>query len=345
MPTIHDIARKAGVSATTVSRAFRESGVINAETQRRIFETARQMDYAPRVRKPSISRKSHRHTIAFEFFADKPADTLQGNLFYAPMLYGAQMEAARLGLNIMVHTSSRHLMEQDLPRLVEEWGLEGLLLVGGFPGAHLAELYASHARHLILLDNRDLTGQFESVSSDGFSGALQATRYLLKLGHRRIGFLLRETDIVSFDERLRGYQWGMRTAGITVEPELILSLSSEMSEEENSLHIRDWLDDPERPTAIIAANDETAMWTLRVCRQAKISIPEDLSVIGFDDIPISIHLNPALTTLLVNKEFMGRLAVQRLHARLTSGETEDPDPLVQHIVPVTLQIRESCRAL
>src|SRR5688500_291583 len=176
MPTIHDIARKAGVSATTVSRAFRTPGLINGETQQRILEAARLLNYEPRVAKKRRVGRTERATIGFQFFADRPEDTLQVNAFYAAMLFGAQTEASRLGTNLMVHTVDRHLVEKDLPQLVADWEMDGMLLVGGLPDVRLAELYARYLPHIVLLDNRDLTGRFESVASDGFGGAYQATR-------------------------------------------------------------------------------------------------------------------------------------------------------------------------
>lgn len=345
MPTIHDIARKAGVSATTVSRAFRTPGLINDETQQRILEAARLLKYEPRTTKKRRERRTERATIGFQFFANRPEDTLQANTFYAAMLYGAQTEASRLGINLMVHTADRHQLEQDLPQLVEEWEMDGMLLVGGLPDVRLAELYARHLPHVILLDNRDLTGRFESVASDGFGGAYQAVSYLQKLGHRRIGFLLPEAGVEPFEERLRGYHWALYSAGSPAQPDWVLTLNYPVREEENNRRIHAFLTQPEPITALLTANDECAIAVLRLCRQWGIRVPEDLSLIGFDDLPVCEHLAPPLTTLHVEKEFMGRLAVRHIHSRLATDSQSLLEPPVQHTVPVSLVVRESCRGV
>jgi LacI family transcriptional regulator len=347
MPTIHDIARQAGVSITTVSRAFRSPGLINEETQRRILDVARQLDYTPRSssKKPTV-RRPERRTIAFEFFADRPADTLQVNAFYGAILFGAQTEAARLGMNLMVHTMDRHRIEEDLPDLVAAWDIAAILLVGGYPTTNLAELYRQYVSNLILLDNREVSGRYESVASDGFGGAVTATRYLNSLGHQNIGFLLRERGVEPFEERMRGYQWAMQSAGLALSPHSILALPTGAKDEEREALMIGWLRNPERPTAIIASNDDTAVGLLQLCRQLDIQVPQDLSLIGFDDITISQHVDPPLTTLRVEKEFMGRLAVRIAHARVVANAGEKrAEPLVQHSVAVRLVVRHSCRPL
>lgn len=360
MASIRDVARAAGVSPATVSRTFTTPGLINAQTQQRVLEAARQLDYRPpRLRTPrSTVRESGpsaapvrtavaaaREAIGFQFFSatDSPFDTIVANSFYAPVLAGAQAEASALGMHLLLHATNRHGLFQEVPKMVQEQTIGGILLVGTADPAVLAA-FSQHVPNLILVDNRDETGTFESVVSDGFGGACLATRYLMSLGHRRIGFLLPEEGVATFNDRLRGYRCALFESGHTPDPALVFGAAS--SDEEQREILTAFLARPERPTAVVAANDQNALHLMRACRDLGLRVPADLSIIGFDDAAGSDLAHPPLTTVRVDKEFMGRLAVRRLHARLhAEAAFLHSQPSVRHEIPVTLVVRESCRPI
>ncbi|MBC8101301.1 MAG: LacI family DNA-binding transcriptional regulator [Cytophagales bacterium] len=352
MANIRDVARAAGVSPATVSRTFTTPDLINAQTQKRVIEIARQMNYRPprlRTSKGSLVSKtvsatvSARDAIGFQFFSAVPGDTLGSNTFYGPVFAGAMEEASTLGLHLLVHTTSRHALSLEVPRMVQEQAIGGMLLVGT-ADPEILSTFAAHVPNIVLVDNRDEAGIYESVISDGFGGVYAATHYLLGLGHRRIGFFLSEPGITTFQDRLRGYLCALYEAGVSVEPDLVLR--GDGPDERRADQLSAYLTGPHRPTALITANDDTALVALQVCRTLNLTVPNDLSLVGFDDIEFSSHANPSLTTVRVAKEQMGRLAVRRLHARLgkesASSLLEQP---VRHEIPVTLVIRESCQAL
>lgn len=362
MPSIQDVAEKAGVSVATVSRSFRTPELLTEETKRRVVEAARQLNYTPRRTRAAGTAgeggaadsaeggagREAPDAIGFQFLADRPTDTLQSNTFYAPMLMGAQEAAAEAGLHLLVHTTDRHRLARALPRMVEEQAIVGMVLVGS-AGADPATLarFADLVPHLILLDDPDATGRFESVTSDGFGGARAATRYLLELGHRRIAFFLAEEEVRPFRERLHGYAGALLDAGIMPDPALVIGGRFEDSDEARRDRIVQTLTGMppgQRPTALLTANDEYAFVVLRVLRQIGLRVPDDISLIGFDDISFSTHTDPPLTTVHVDGEAMGRLAVQRLVARLHPYWKEEAAP-VQNRLPVSLVVRQSCRAI
>lgn len=349
MANIRDVARAAGVSPATVSRTFATPDLINAQTQKRVIEIARQMNYRPprlRTTKGSLAAKtvstsvSARDAIGFQFFSAVPGDTLGSNTFYGPVFAGAMEEASVLGLHLLVHTTSRHALSLEVPRMVQEQAIGGMLLVGT-ADPEILSTFAAHVPNIVLVDNRDETGIYESVISDGFGGAYAAAQHLLTLGHRRIGFYLSDQRVTTFQDRLRGYLCAMYEAGIPVEPDLVLRGEGD---ERRTEHLCHYLTNSRRPTALITANDDSAMNIIQVCRSLDLMVPDDLSLVGFDDIDFSGHTNPPLTTVRVAKEQMGRLAVRRLYARLNnesaSSLIEQP---VRHEIPVTLVVRESCR--
>lgn len=354
MASIHEVAKRAGVSIATVSRTFSTPNLINSETQRRVLEAAASLNYRPRTQRiDSVQTRPLANTtsdvIGFQFFAANASDNIGSNTFYAPMLAGAQSEAAALGLHLLLHTTDRYSLSQELPKMVLDRFVGGMLLVGTAERAVL-QTFAAHVPHIVLVDNRDPHGAFESVVSDGFGGAYEATRYLLQLGHRRIAYYLSEPGVVTFQDRLHGYYCALFDAGILPEQgNIIQGTTVEMS----NLELFKLLTKPDAPTALLTANDWCALSAIRVCREAGRHIPDDVSIIGFDDITMSQHTDVPLTTLHVDKEGMGRLAVRRLFARMQAEndpvrrerEEGGVDRSVCNQIPVSLTLRNSCRAL
>jgi len=349
MPSIHDVAAKAGVSTTTVSRTFRSPKLLNSVTHQRVMEAAQQLGYRPRGRGRAKVRTASSaptgDTIGFQFFADRPEDALQSNAFYAPMLVGAQAEAADLGLNLLVHTTNRHSLTKELPKMILDGAIAGMLLVGTGADAATLSTFSRYVPRLVLLDQHDETRRFESVLSDGFDGAYQATRYLLSLGHTRIAFFLAESATSTFRDRLNGYLAALFEEGIIPRHEMVIGGEASDDWDLRRKRVEDLLRSPNRPTAVLSANDDYALTVLGVARRLGVQIPEDLSLIGFDDIPFAMHMDPPLTTIRVDKEMMGRLGVRRLHSRLAAGERPYPEPCGRYEVPVALIIRRSCLPL
>jgi DNA-binding LacI/PurR family transcriptional regulator len=342
MATIHDVAQIAGVSVASVSRTFSSPELMNEQTRLRVLEAARSLNYRPRQRRTPVSVNSVNMCVGFQFVASDFAENVRSNDFYAPMLAGVEAEASARGLHLMLHTTNRHAVSQELPRMIVEQAVGGILLLGTADPAILNAI-AGHVPPIVLLDNRDETGQYESILSDGFGGAYAAVQYLLQLGHRQIGFYVMCPETTTFRDRLRGYRAALFEAGIVPDNALVVSGRHQT---ECARGFGALMRSAHRPTAIVAANDAQALDIMRLSRQTGLKIPDDLSLIGFDDIPFSIHAHPPLTTMRVDKEFMGRLAVRRLYARMQAARSIDPpEPAASTHIPVTLIIRDSCRAV
>ncbi|MGI4789798.1 MAG: LacI family DNA-binding transcriptional regulator [Janthinobacterium lividum] len=348
MNSIREVAKQAGVSTATVSRAFNTPELISALTHKRVLETADRLNYRPlraRQRPAAISTNSvptDESFIGFQFFGASPNDLLQANAFYAPLLAGAQIAAAERGMHLLVHTTDRHQLAQQLPKMVREQTVNGMLLVGTADPEILA-VFLERVPQIVLVDHRDPTCKHDCIISDGLGGAMEATKYLFELGHERIAFLRDDASAASFQDRLRGFVCAHFEAGRTVDPRLIVTASSE---ENIPSALHDLLASTDRPTALLAANDRQALAVMQVCRTLGLGIPEELSLIGFDDIDFSAHTWPPLTTVRVPKEQIGRLAVTRLQERLrTPDNSLEAVPPITLEVPVSLIVRQSCRAL
>ncbi len=348
-----------------MSRTFSTPNLINAQTQARVLAAAAALNYRPRTRRSEIRPEpgvvpAASDAIGFQFFAANANDFIGSNTFYAPVLAGAMAEATTLGLHLLLHCTDRYSLSQELPKMVLDRFVGGMLLVGT-TDPHVLQTFAAHVPHIVLVDNRDPMGAFESVISDGFGGAYAATRYLLELGHRRIAYYLSEPGVVTFQDRLHGYYCALLDAGLPPDPAIVIQGNTV---EASNQHLFSLLSLPDPPTALLTANDWCALSAIRVCREAGRQIPDDISIIGFDDISMSQHTDVALTTLHVDKEAMGRLAVRRLYTRMQtsvntgtgngdrketeqSRETDEasrPLPVCNQL-PVSLTVRDSCRSL
>ena len=360
MTTIKEVAELAGVSTATVSRSFVATSALSGQTRDRVLEIANRLNYRPRtaapgsrIRKSATSAKrSVSPTIGFEYFAYAPSDTLASNGFYSEVLDGAQAEAASLGMHMLLSTTHRHKMSTELPPMVREQAVAGMLLVGT-ADSEILETFTQYVPHLVLLDNRDVLGRYDSVFSDGFGGAYEATRHLLELGHRQIGFLTSRAPEITFKDRLNGFVCAHFHAGVPLRPDCVLAvgnledteneaLSSRELREHSTREIIAALQQPNRPTGFVAANDDHAALMLRACQALSIPVPEAMSVIGFDDADNSAELHPPLSTVRLDTREMGRVAVRRLHTRLVAAEQgRKPHPPMFEQLPVSLVLRQS----
>ena len=348
MNSIREVAKQAGVSTATVSRAFNTPELITKQTQQRVMEAADRLDYRPlrarprRIPEAPARKPLEEAFIGFQFFGANAQDLLAANAFYAPLMAGAHAEAASLGMHLLTNATDRHQLAQELPKMVRDQTISGMLLVGTADPGVLAA-FLERVPQIVLVDGRDPTGRHDCIVSDGLGGALTATRYLFGLGHRRIAFLVSDPGAPTFLDRQRGFVCAHFEAGLALDPALLVEVESDGA---IPGAVRALLALPAPPTALIAANDTQAYAVMQTCRGMGVSIPEDLSLIGFDDIEFSAQTWPPLTTLRVNTDQFGRLAVRRLHARLQMVHNS-PEALTPVTIemPVSLIERQSCRPI
>ncbi len=333
--TINDIARLAGVSKKTVSRVINQSPFVREETRARIDAVIQQIGYTP---DPQARGLAFRRSFLIGLVYDNP------NAQYIVNSQEGVLDALRgSGFELVVHPCDR-LSEDFVPgvrRFVERQKLHGVILLPPVSEdqalAHaLEEIDCQFVRLAsVRLDNTPRM----IVSSDREATAEAAT-YLEALGHRRIGFIAGPTHHRSAHERKGGFMDALEKRGLTLPPELIVegafNFESGVACGEALLARRP------RPTAIFASNDEMAAGVYKAAFRLKIAIPDELSVIGFDDSPVASRLSPALTTIRLPIRDMARLAASKLlPAAGARGEVVSGG--VSRIVP-HLVVRDSTQA-
>ncbi len=333
-PTINDIARLANVSKKTVSRVINQSPFVKEETRAKIDAVIQQIGYAP---DPQARGLAFRRSFLIGLIYDNP------NAQYIVNIQDGALDALRgSGFELVVHPCDR-TSEDFIPgvrRFIERQKLHGVVLLPPISEDQaltraLQEVDCQYVRVAsVRLDNTS-----KMIVSTDREATAEAANYLEGLWHRRIGFIAGPSQYRSAHERQIGFMTALEKRGVQIPSDLIVegaySFESGVSCAEALLARRP------RPTAIFASNDEMAAGVYKAAYQMKISIPEELSVVGFDDSPLASRLTPALTTIRLPIRDMGRLAAAKLIPAKTREEA-DPGPVSR--MALHLVVRESSQA-
>lgn len=327
--TIIDIAERAGVSTMTVSRVVNNSGYVAEKTRKRVEKAIRELNYRPNLMARSlINRKS---SFVYIIVPDI------SNPFYADLTKGMELVAQRAGYNIIL--SNAHWKEdQELAHIEAARGrmAEGIILVLPM----LSEkkiLECSRTIPLVVVDKHVRSRQIDSIYIRQETGAASAVEHLLQLGHRKVAFLTGSSKIYNATARRHGYEQALRDHGIPLDPELVFSGDFSFESGEKAFDTMVKLSPGRRPTALFAASDLMALGFMRSALRYGIRIPEEFSIVGFDDISLSSMTNPPLTTVRHPFIKMGEEAMRHVLHKLNSpGPYTVSDEMVN-----TLIIRET----
>jgi len=325
---MREIAREAGVSIATVSRVLNQPETVAERTRIEVRAVMERHYYVSHGSAVSLaSRKSK--TIGLII----PTIT---NSIYASSTQAVQRVAQRVGYTVLLAVSEFDpSTEESLIRRLVEQRADGLILTGGDRPARIYAMLERNAVPYVVTWKLTDGKRRPSVSFDNYRAGRLAMAHLLELGHRRIGFVCGRSDVNDrARERRRAYEDSMREAGIAVDPDLVYERDFEFIEGRTAMHRM--LEAPEPPTAVFCANDIQAIGALQECVDAGLRVPEDMSIIGFDDLPLAEYTRPRLTTIHVPAKRMGHLAAERLFDWILKGEQPGIDEL-----PVGLVVRDS----
>lgn len=329
MPTIFDIARESGFSYSTVSRTLSGFEFVKPSTREKILETAKKLGYVPNQQARSLAGGPS-HLIGVL------VPTLT-NDYIIQILQGIDDELTQSNYNLILYTTNRHQgTEATYVATIMNGAADGLLLVAPFITDSYLETLNERDFPYILIDQEYEAEDSMVVKATNRQGAYEATQYLIELGHTRIGFIAGLPQLNSAIERLKGYEAALSDNGIQFRDEYIVQGKFEMRTGYQAT--RKILTLQECPTAIFAANDLSALGAIDAIREHGLRIPQDISIIGFDDIPQAAVTYPKLTTVRQPLNQMGREAVNLLLRRL---QTPDMDT-VKLTLNTQLIIRDSC---
>ncbi len=328
--TIIDVAAEANVSYGTVSRVINNDVHVKQETRDRVLETMLRLGYIANRQARSLAG-GRTNTIGV-LVPDL------GTGYIGEIIRGIDAELGLSNLDLILYTTHRTASkEANYVANLAKGMVDGLLLVLPRSPADFIGTLTQGNFPFVLIDHQGIGQDCPAVGAANWQGGFTATEYLIKLGHQRIGFITGWMDLGCALDRLDGYRSALRTNHIPEGPELIYE--GTFFQPDGFTGASTMLDLTNPPTAIFASNDVMAMGAMDAVRNKGLRIPDDVSVIGFDDIPQASLIRPALTTIRQPLEKMGRVATQMLLELLS----HPPKKTERIELPTELIVRDSCR--
>jgi DNA-binding LacI/PurR family transcriptional regulator len=332
MSMVEDIARSLGVSTATVSRALNDRPGVGSELRERVLAKAREFNYTPTLNARGLAT-SQTFNIGF-FFHQKPGLPASADPFYTEIMNSAQQVIARSAYHLTFETLSEDILNRPSDfRFIRERRIDAMILAGpDIPAGFITAMLNTQVS-VVLVDNRLDYSAVNCVNSDDETGAYRAAQHLLGLGHTRIGILAGPGDWASTQRRVWGYQralneYGLHAAVVHMD-ETTIDSGKRAYQQLDATH-------PDI-SAICAVNDSMAIGAIRQAAAAGKHAPNDLSVVGFDDISWAEFNQPPLTTVRIPRQQMGKEAAHRILMLLQDADLSASEI----VVPVTLVERNS----
>jgi LacI family transcriptional regulator, repressor for deo operon, udp, cdd, tsx, nupC, and nupG len=329
MVRIADVAKLANVSTATVSRVISNAGTVKKETEEKVLEAIKKLNYQPNVLARQL-RRLETNTI----LVIVPDIT---NSFFSNVLRGIESVAIENEYQVILG-DAQNMAEQEKSylTLVRQKTADGIILLTARTDQHILEELADE--YPVVLACEYFEGsKIPTVSIDNISSARKATEYLIGLNHKRIGHISGPLNIVVGRDRLRGFQQAMLQHGLNIDSQLVQE--GNFSYESGFNLMKKFLALNHPPTAVFVANDEMAIGAIKAAKASGLKVPEDISVVGFDDIKFASIFEPALTTIAQPTFNMGKKAMELL-INLINNEDLERD---QFMLDDQLIIRDSCK--
>ena len=287
--TLNDVARLAGVSRMTVSNALNNSGRVSDGTRQRVLKAAEELGYVANFAARSL--KGGRTNVLGMVVSDVSSP------YFAEIVRGASAGSRRDDRELLISASPADNPAREQARVsLLSGGLSGglLIVLPRSPSDYLRTLEKSRVP-VVLINHRHDDTHLPTVSAENYHGARAATRHLAELGHRRVAFISGDPLSGQSLERLRGYRDALHEAGLPYAEDLVRE--GDFTQRRGFAATAELLDLPRPPTAIFTANDISAFGAIEAVKDRGLRVPDDVSVVGFDDIPTASQIHPALTTV------------------------------------------------
>lgn len=310
MATMKQVAEKAGVSTSTVSHVINNTRVVSDDVRERVLAVIQELRYIPSAVARSL-KNDKTHTIGMMI----PNNS---NPYFAELIQGIEDASFKLGYNIILCNAYDDAKKQAAYlRVLMEKRIDGLILVASGDDEELAEILRGMPMPKVVVD-REVSGvDADFIEADHDRGGYLATKYLLGLGHRDIACVSGPMHLVPSRDRVAGYQRALQEAGIAVNSHFLVH--SDFTSEGGYTAFKHLLGLAHRPTAVFAGNDLMAFGGMCAANEAGVRVPEDLSVIGYDDIALASFSTPRLTTMAQPKYEMGETIARILVERIQGG--------------------------
>jgi LacI family transcriptional regulator, repressor for deo operon, udp, cdd, tsx, nupC, and nupG len=328
MASIKDVAKRANVSTATVSRVLRNAGNVTEETKRRVLEAIEALNYQPNVLGRYLRRMETETVLVIV-----PDIT---NPFFSKVLRGIEAVALERGYQVLLGDTQNDVrLEEQYLNMLPQKQVDGMIFLTARTRKELMEEMSRQFPIVLACEYLEGT-DIPTVSIDNISSARKATEHLIGLGHRRIAHLTGPMDVILSRDRLRGYYQALAQHDIDVDAALVQE--GDFSYESGYNVTLKLLALEKPPTAIFAANDAMAVGAIKAVRHRGGRVPDDVAVVGFDDIQMASIFEPGVTTIAQPMFDIGKQAMKLLLQLIDGEEVERR----QFVLPDRLVIRESC---
>jgi LacI family transcriptional regulator len=329
MPNIKDVAKKAGVAPITVSRVINNSDYVSDKVRSRVEQAIAKLNYIPNRLGPSM-RSKRSNTIGLIV-------TDITNPFWTTIVRGVEDATYKAGYHLFLCNSDESAdKEHEYVELLLSRQVDGFLIAPAETQFESMKLIRQHSKSVVVIDRYIDNREIDIVRGDSEEGAYVLTKHLLDLNHKHIVLLNGSESVSTAIERAEGYRRAMMQAGFTNDH--IKIFWGEFSQESGYRHALDMLQLYPRATGLVAANNFIAIGAIRALDRSGLQIPEDISLVVFDDLPENVSLRPFLTTVTQPAYEMGFLAANTLLTRLKNEQNVEAKEIV---LPFELKIRTS----
>lgn len=334
--TIQNVADRAGVSKSTVSHVMHNTAKLRDETREKVLKVIKDLDYRPNAIARSL--RTQKSDIIGLIIPDI------SNEFYANVVKGVSDFATQEGYSVIINNTEYKKEHEiyDVHKLIENI-IDGIIFVGGTHSEELINEIKKRNIPIVTVDRYIEGNDISSVETDNTKATLRCVDYLYELGHTRMGFITESLEFSNLKERYMGYKLGLMNNGLLLDKEIVfvnekLLTNKLINSYEMMKNLLEKNDIQEFPTAFVCASDLIALGIIKAIKEKGYKVPEDISVIGFDNIVMSNFIEPTLTTVEQMKFEMGARAM-KLMCDLIKEKVTTPERI---ILGTKLIIRNSC---
>lgn len=311
--TIYDIAKLAGVSTATVSKVLNQTGRISEITRKRILQISKEHNYHPSVVASALTGKK---TFTIGLLIPDLA-----NPFFAEVARNVEDRAHELGFNLVIcNTDNDSNKEIKYIHLLRQKSVDGIIVATGVRNDEILNELIGQNIPIAVIAREMSVLTASTVLVDDFAGGYSAASHLIQLGHRRIAIVAENLSVMSSSERVRGYRHALEEAGLSFDEKLVMV--SDFTVQGGKKAAKRLLGSAQPPTAIFACNDLLAIGAMQAAKERNLAIPQQLSIVGFDNTILASITDPPLTTVAQPIKIMGHKVVDLITQEMNSDKTE-----------------------
>ncbi|MFD1177960.1 LacI family DNA-binding transcriptional regulator [Paenibacillus puldeungensis] len=334
--TIREVARRAGVSISTVSRALSGQQRVRAENLRKVQQIVNQIEFCPSaVAKSLVSRTAN----AICLVLPKPTAKWVSNPFFMELIRGIVARANRSNYDIIISSGASEQEElKEVSRLFRGGRVDGAILLSSRKEDAVIDFMKMNGYPFVLIGRSDKYDGIWSVDTDNRAAAGGAVNHLVTMGHKRIGFVSGPSNLVVSVDRMEGYKRALRENGLTWHPEWVFEGELLLNSGYRSLSY--FMNQPDRPTALVVYDDLVALGVIRALNKLEIKVPDDLALVSFNNIPLAELSIPPISSIDIGIYHLGDTAAQVFIQNMQHANSEFGGPK-RLIIPHELIVRES----